>query len=203
MGIWRLAGAACLLAALGACQVTVAPPPPPVYQPPVYTPPPSVVDYPPLTRGEIRRMRDFCRREAAGRYRVAPGRVDLGRLDFDGRRYRLDGRLTTYDAQVSFVCRFGPRGGFDGMAETGRRPYRPNRPPPQQPGLSMKEMAVFCRDEAARRYRVRPGAVRVDPTRRAGAGFIVTGSVKTGRGRATFICDFGPRGGFRAMKQTN
>lgn len=162
-----------------------------------------------------RAMRRFCHDEAARRYRISPRRVRVSPPEPRGSGFRVVGSVPVRGGYATFSCKFGPRGGFDGMRETARhagppppppkpglRPPKPGHPPPRA-GLSPPEMREFCAREAARRYKVRRGRVDMARVRIAGESFTVRGRVRLAHRSEAFICRFGPRGGFDGMWQTS
>lgn len=149
-------------------------------------------DQPTYQGASNREMRQFCEGEAARRYNVSRGRVEVGAVQSTGNGYRTEGRVRRSSGTAVFVCRFGPRGGFDALAEIGQRD--------NPKAVSNPEMRRFCEGEAARRYSVSRGRVEVGPVERAGEGFRTDGRVRNpNQGPTRFRCRFGPRGGFNGM----
>ncbi len=64
-------------------------------------------------------MERFCRREAARRYRVDVARVSVSRAERAGSGFAVTGQVGRGHGRARFLCRFGPRGGFDSMREIG------------------------------------------------------------------------------------
>lgn len=155
---------------------------------------------PPTQQVSFSEMRRFCEREAASRYRVSQRDVEVGRVRETSRGFIVDGRVRqSRGGTATIECRFGPRGGFDGMRETGTSGGSSGNL-----DVSRREMMRFCEDEAARRYRVSTSAIELGRLVETGNGFLVDGRVRRdGRNVATFECRFGPRGGFSSMRQTS
>lgn len=142
-----------------------------------------------------REMREFCEAETARRYNVSRRSVEIGRVQSTGRGFRTEGRVFRQGRRDAVVeCRFGPRGGFDGMVELSGE---------ASGGLSRPEMRAFCEDEAARRYNVGKRAIEIGRVRDRSKGFKTEGRIVRGDLTGTvFECKFGPRGGFDGMRET-
>ncbi|MEM9147931.1 MAG: YsaB family lipoprotein [Pseudomonadota bacterium] len=148
-----------------------------------------------------REMRAYCEAEAARRYSVSRRAVDVGAVQAAGRGYRTEGRVRLAGRDAYFACRFGPNGGFDGLAETSRSPSGGGA---VAPVASNAEMRQFCEGEAAKRYGVRRGRVNIGAVRARGNGYRTEGRIRNdGRGDTVFECRFGPRGGFSGMVEVS
>lgn len=186
-----------LTAALLAATVLSAPGLEPVY---MGTPSPGET----LSRldNSRREMRRFCAEEAARRYRVRERWVDTRRARAAGDGFVVEGSVDLgREGQARFACRFGPRGGFASMRETGRIGVG-GGDGADGGVLSEREMRRFCAREAARRYRVNLSAVDIYRFAPRGSGYMVAGRILLRQGRNPgFVCEFGPRGGFKSMAE--
>jgi len=150
-------------------------------------------------------MQRYCRDEAAQRYRASPREVSMGRVASAGQNYRVEGKVSGRDYTARFQCSFGPRGGFDRMVELERvaRPGGGGGRPGAGGQPDFAQMQRFCRDEAARRFRVRANQVDVGRVLPMGDRYAVDGRLSRQVGGATFRCRFGRRGGFDGMAETS
>lgn len=185
-GTIRIGWVALALGALAACNQQVG-------GPPVYGSPGPVA-----SRGE---MRAFCEDEGARRYNVGRRAVEVGPVEPTSRGYRAEGRVFLGGQRDRFFeCRFGPRGGFDGLREIAAGGGGIGG----GSDVSRREMRGFCEDEAARRYGVARRDVEIGQVRSTGRGFVTEGRVLGGPRRgAIFECAFGARGGFESMREVS